>query len=104
MDRRRNPRASVSFPVDVLNYSARTRDEGRLVDLGAGGAGLELTGSYEVGSLLRLAFELPSIPGEIVCTGIVRDRRATGARLEFLLLEPRNRGRIDEFVAHSLSE
>lgn len=90
--------------MDVLNYSARTRDEGRLVNLGAGGAGLELTGSYEVGCLLRLAFELPSIRGEIACTGIVRDRRATGIRVEFLVLEPRDRGRIDEFVTDSLRE
>ena len=45
---RQHPRTSVSFLMDVVNYSAglTTQDEGRLVVLGAGGALLELSGSY----------------------------------------------------------
>ena len=103
MDKRRDPRAGVSFPVDVLNFSARTRDEGRFVDVGAGGACLELSGSYEIGSPLRLVFNLPSTPGEIACTGIVRDA-CPGVRVEFLRLEPEDQHRISEFVTRDLSE
>ncbi len=106
MDKRRDPRAGVSFPVDVLNFSARTRDEERFVDVdvGAGGACLELSGSYEIGSPLRLVFNLPSTPGEITCTGIVRDRLPKGVRVEFLRLEPEDQHRISEFVTRDLSE
>ncbi len=45
---RRHPRTSVSFPVDVVSYSAglTTQDEGRLAVLGSGGGVvLELSGS-----------------------------------------------------------
>ena len=101
---RRYRRTSVSFPVDVLSYSAgaKTRDEGRLVLLGAGGAFLELAGSYDVGGMLRLGFELPSTPGEIACAAIVRDRLAKGVGVEFLELVPRDRDRIDGFVTRHL--
>ena len=101
---RRYPRTSVGFPVDVVSYSAgvTTRDEGRLVVLGAGGAFLELSGSYGGGSMLRLAFELPSTPGEITCTAIVRDRLAKGVGVEFSQLEPRDRDRISGFVTRNL--
>ncbi len=101
---RRHPRTSVSFPVDVVRYSTgvRTPDEGRLVVLGAGGAFLELSGSYGSGSMLRLAFELPSTPGEITCTAIVRDRLPEGVGVEFSQLEPRDRDRVSGFVTRNL--
>ena len=104
---RRHPRTSVSFLMDVVNYSAglTTQDEGRLVVLGAGGALLELSGSYAVGSMLRLGFKLPSTKEEISCTAIVRDRlNANGVGVEFLHLEPRDRRKISTFVQQRLSE
>ena len=106
--RRRHPRTSVSFPVDVVSYSAglTTQDEGRLTALGSGGgAVLELSGSYAVGSMLRLGFKLPSTTEEISCTAIVRDRlNAQGVGVEFFHLEPRDRKRINTFVLDRLSE
>ncbi len=106
--RRRHPRTSVSFLVDVMSYSAglTTQDEGRLAVLGSGGgAVLELSGSYAVGSMLRLGFKLPSTTGEISCTAIVRDRlNAQGVGVEFLHLEARDRKRISTFVQQWLSE
>ena len=101
---RRHPRTSVSFPVEVLSYSAgdTTEDEGRLIVLGAGGAFLELDGSYGLGSLLRLAFALPPTPGKITCTGIVRCRLPKGVGVEFSQLESRDRDRINRFVTRNL--
>lgn len=101
---RRYLRTNVSFPVDVVSYSAgdTTEDEGRLVVLGAGGAFLELGGIYGLRSLLRLAFELPSTPGKITCTGIVRCRLPKGVGVEFSQLEPQDRDRISGFVTRSL--
>ena len=105
---RRHPRTtSVAFLVDVVSYSAglTTQDEGRLVVLGAGGAFLELSGSYAVGNMLRLGFKLPSTTAEISCTAIVRDRLdAKGVGVEFLHLEPPDRERISTFVQRRLSE
>lgn len=72
--------------------------------LGAGGAFLELSGSYGIGNMLRLAFELPSTPGDITCTAIVRCRLPKGVGVEFLQLESRDRDRISAFVTRNLDE
>ena len=105
---RRHPRtSSISFLVEVTSYSAglATQDEGRLVVLGAGGAFVELNGSYAVGHMLRLGFKLPSAAEEISCTAIVRSRlEAQGVGVEFLHLDPRDRERISTFVQQQLSE
>ena len=70
-----------------------------------GGAVLELSGSYAVGSMLRLGFKLPSTTTEISCTAIVRDRlNAQGVGVEFLHLEPRDRKRISTFVLERVNE
>ena len=102
-DARRHPRTRIDFPVNVVNYGAGSRDDGRIIVLGQGGASLELSGNYSVGSMLRLGFELPATKGEITCTAIVRGRRATGVGVEFLQLEPQDRGRVSGFVSRNLS-
>lgn len=98
---RRYVRASVNFDVDVLSYSAgaTNRDQGRLVVLGAGGAFLELGGTYAVGSMLKLGFKLPSTAEAVSCLAIVRDsQQGRGAGVEFVDLEPRDRARVTAFV------
>ena len=89
---RRHPRTSVSFPVDVVSYSAgsTTQDEGRLAVVGAGGAFLELSGTYDISSLLRLAFELPSTPGDMTCTATIQCRLVQGGWRR--VLTPRGTG------------
>ena len=107
-DARRHPRTSVSFLVDVMSYSAglTTQDEGRLAVLSSGGgAVIELSGSYAVGSILKLGFKLPSTTEEVACTAIVRRRLNThGVGVEFLHLEPRDRKRISTFVLERVNE
>ncbi len=105
---RRHPRTnSVSFLVEVLGYSAcfSTQDEGRLVVLGAGGAFLELSGRYPLGSMLRVNFKLPSTLVPVTCSAIVRFRlEGKGVGVEFWNLEPHDQKRIGTFVRQQLSE
>ena len=60
-DRRRFPRAEVSFHVDVWVDGAGSRVSGRLVVLGGGGAFLELEDRYPISSSLRLRFALATL-------------------------------------------
>ena len=67
--------------------------------LGAGGAFLELSGSYPVGSMLRLVFKLPATSVEVSCSAIIRScLKETGVGAEFWNLEPDDRKRISTFV------
>ena len=93
--RRQSPRAQVSAPVVLwVDTTGRPRrSSGHLVDLGAGGAFLELDGSYPVGTCLRLRFRLDLL-GEINCRAVIRHCDGTGAGVKFLDLEDPEEARL----------
>ena len=67
-DQRRHPRTDVNFDADVWvsHGDVTIHIPGRLVVLGTGGAFLDLSESYAIGSLLRLWFAVAEL-GEIAC-------------------------------------
>ena len=100
-DRRRFPRAQVSFDVDVrVDVGGKhERSSGRLIVLSAGGAFLALDDGYPMGTFLRVQFKLVPI-GEIARTAIVRRAvDGTGAAVEFLDLSDPQERRILAFIA-----
>ena len=71
--------------------------------LGAGGAFLEVSESFDVGSLVGLRFSLPGTAEEIVCGGVVKDNvPGRGIGVEFTQLAPIDRERL-RAVAWSLA-
>lgn len=63
--------------------------------LGAGGAFLEVSEAFEVGSPVGLRFRLPGTSDEIVCGGIVKDYvPGRGIGVEFTQLAPIDRERL----------
>ncbi len=103
-DRRQFPRVRVSFDVDVRVEPARRPARtvvGRIVDLGAGGAFLELDDTFPLGMLMRVQFELPTVV-EICCRAIVRysfeGTKVTGVGIEFLDIKDVERRHIVAFV------
>ena len=104
-DRRHFPRVRVSFDVDVqvepAGRPARTV-VGRLVDLGGGGAFLELDDAFPLGMPMHLRFKLPTFV-EIGCRAMVRytfeGTAVTGVGVEFFNIKDGERRHIVEFVA-----
>ena len=102
-DRRQSPRMQVfdADDVDVWVDGAedQERQSGRLVDLGAGGASLELDDGYPTGTRLSVRFQLVRL-GEINCRAIVRrDIEGKGIGIEFLDLEAPERERLSALFA-----
>ncbi len=98
--RRRHPRVRVDFDADVwVDLGGETiHTHGRLVDLGTGGAFLELGKSYAIGSRLRLRFTIAEL-GEITCRAIVRNRlEGKGVGTEFLEMNPPDQEQIEAFI------
>ena len=63
--------------------------------LGAGGAFLEVSESFDVGSHVGLRFNLPGTTDEIVCGGVVKDNvPGRGIGVEFTQLAPIDRERL----------
>ena len=102
-DRRQSPRMQVfgADDVDVWVDGAecQERRRGRLVDLGAGGASLELDVGYPAGTCLSVRFQLVRL-GEINCRAIVRrDIEGKGVGVEFLDLETPEQERLSALFA-----
>ena len=81
-DRRRFPRARLSFETEVWvdTPSGPTHLEGRFVLLGAGGACLELDESFSVCNLLNLTFTLPQTGDTIGLPGDCAECRGRESR------------------------
>ena len=102
-DRRQSPRVRVygADDVDVWVDGAedQERRSGRLVDLSAGGASLELDDGYPTGTCLSVRFQLVRL-GEISCRAIVRrDIEGKGVGIEFLDLEAPEQERLSALFA-----
>ena len=68
---------------------------GVLTVLGAGGAFVEVSEAYEVGSKVGLRFVLPGTRDEIACHAVVREFvPARGIGVEFVNLSPIDRERV----------
>ncbi len=99
-DQRRYPPTQVSFDIEVWVDGAGSQvgTGGRLVDLSAGGAFLELDHDYPVGRPLRLQFYLATL-GTVGCRAVLRRYlQGTGVGVEFLDIDPADRARITAFV------
>lgn len=104
---RRYPRigldgAGLSSEVWRNNTDVSEPVKGRLIVLGEGGAFLEITDRFSVGSEIKLRFELPGTENErIVCKGIVREHvEGEGIGVEFTGLEASDRKRLKSAVLH----
>ncbi len=98
--RRRHRRVRVDFDAEVwVNRGDEAiHIRGRLVDLGTGGAFLELGKSYAIGSRLRLRFAIAEL-GEITCLVIVRSNlEGKGVGTEFLEMNPPDQEQIEAFI------
>ena len=102
-DRRQSPRLPV-FGADDVNVWAdgaggHARRRARLVDLGVGGAFLELEKGYPIGTCLSVRFQLVTL-GEVNCRAIVRrDIDGTGVGVEFLNLAAPEQKRLSALFA-----
>ncbi len=99
-NRRKFPRMEIGLDTDVqVDCGARqTLTRGRLADLSANGAFLELDEGHPVGTLLHIQFELVTL-GEISCLAIVRRSiERAGVGVEFLDLESYEERRIVAFI------
>ena len=68
---------------------------GVLTVLGAGGAFVEVTEAYDVGSEIGLRFVLPGTRDEIACDGVVREFvPGRGIGVEFVNISPIDRERV----------
>ena len=100
-DRRRFPRARLSFKTEVWveTPSGPTHLEGLFIVLGEGGAFLELKESFSTGHLLNLTFTLPQTGDTISCRAIVRRAvEGEGVGVEFLDISPQERERVSACV------
>ncbi len=98
---RRFPRARLSFDSDVWveRPGGPTHIAGRFVVLGAGGACLELNGTFSIGNLLDLWFTLPETRDTISSHAIVRSAvEGGGVGVEFLDISPQERERVTACV------
>ncbi len=101
-DRRKSPRIQVfgADDVDVWvdGVKGQERRSGRLVDLGAGGASLELDDDYPTGTCLSMRFQLVRL-GEINCRAIVRRDIEGTVGVEFLDLDAPEQERLSALFA-----
>ena len=97
--RRQSPRIQVDADVRVEGAGVQRRIGGRLLNLGAGGAFVELDDGYPVGTCLRVRFKLAML-GEISCRVIVRHNiEGKGVGVEFLDLEGTEQERLLALIA-----
>jgi c-di-GMP-binding flagellar brake protein YcgR len=85
-DRRRHVRASLQTEVWLGQDGIYTRTQEMLRDLSEGGAFIETSQRFAIGSIIHLRFKLPGSGQLISCTAEVRNVRqdASGFGVEFL--------------------
>ena len=85
-ERRRSPRAEVSFPVRyrVMDESGETRTTvtGRAVNISGSGLRFHTDVEVEVGCMLAAEFQIPSSQSEMVAVGRVVWSRPAGGGFE----------------------
>lgn len=103
---RRFPRvglaADTAIPIEVWSRH-QTEVTGRVTVLGAGGAFVELSQQVPIGRYIELRFNLPGIPGQIECGGLVRDEvPGRGIGVEFTGLAYSERDLVANSVTQSI--
>jgi c-di-GMP-binding flagellar brake protein YcgR len=102
-NRRKYPRVSVTTELWIGQDGIFTRADERLADLSLGGAFIETSQFYPVGSVLSLRFKLPNIFSLITCTAIVRRTVYNqGFGVEFLDLSPEDSSKLESFLASQI--
>lgn len=98
-DRRQHPRLSVATELWIGQDGIFTRADEKLSDLSLGGAFIETSQHYSVGSVLSLRFKLPDGGRFLTCTAIVRNsRNSQGFGVQFLDLSPDDRWQLDSYI------
>lgn len=99
-ERRKYPRQTLTTEIWLGQDGIFTRANATLGDLSEGGAFIETSQRYSVGSLLSLRFKLPRALEFITCMIIVRNTRGgNGLGVEFLDLSPEDRQQIKTFIS-----
>jgi c-di-GMP-binding flagellar brake protein YcgR len=103
-ERRKYPRQTLTTEIWLGQDGIFTRANESLGDLSVGGAFIETSQRYPVGSILNLRFKLPRALEFITCTIIVRHTRGgNGLGVEFLDLSPEDRHQINTFISRQSS-
>ncbi len=105
-ERRKYPRASLQTEIWIGQDGIFTRSPETLRDLSEGGAFIETSQRFPVGSILNLRLKLPGSSYLISCSVCVRNLRGgRGLGVEFLDISSEDRQRVRLFVVeerHSL--
>jgi hypothetical protein len=92
-------RASVRTEIWLGHDGIFTRTPGELRDLSVGGACVQTSQRFAIGSLLNMRFQLPQSPGFVSGTVAVRNFRAdAGMGVQFVDLSDDDRRRISGFI------
>lgn len=98
-NRRQHPRLSVATELWIGQDGIFIRSDERICDLSLGGAFIETSQHYAVGTVLSLRFKLPESSRLITCTAIVRNTRSGhGFGVQFLDLAGDDHWLLDNFI------
>ena len=97
---RKHPRTSVRSEVSLGQDGIFTRTHELLRDLSEGGAFVETSQRFAIGSILNIQFTLPEVRRPISTTVAVRHlSEGVGFGVQFLDLSPEDRGVVSSFLA-----
>ena len=100
MELRRHNRAAMKTEVWLGQDGIFTRTPETPSDLSEGGAFVETSQGFSLGSILNLRLKLPGPPQVISCTATVRNQRGLrGLGLQFLDLSAEGRQAVNAFVS-----
>lgn len=103
-ERRKFPRQTLTTEIWLGQDGIFTHANESLGELSEGGAFIETSQRYPVGSILSLRFKLPRAMDFITCTIIVRHTRGgSGLGIEFLDLSPEDRQQIKTFISRPIT-
>jgi hypothetical protein len=100
-DRRRYERLLTRFPVTFAGENAK--GAGVVFDISVKGCSFEAEAQLQVGSVVRMALEIPKEPRPVhVDAAVVRNVRQENVGVEFLRFQKSERDRLQHFI-HELS-
>ena len=98
-DQRKNARATFKTEIWLGQDGIFTRTALFLKDLSEGGAFVETTQLFPVGTILNFRFKLPTVTQPISCSVSVRNHRnGTGLGVQFLDISSDDRLRLHSFL------
>ena len=99
-DKRQFPRVSLQTELWIGQDGIFTKSRGTLRDLSEGGAFIETSEGFQIGSVLQVRFRVPGARELVSCAVAVRHRRGgDGVGVQFLDLTTDSRQVVSDFVS-----